>query len=83
MEWFHQVRELNEPITDKILQEKALIFNENLGNQGLTNFRASNGWLQRLKKRQGIRSVALKGEKASADSSAARAYIVKFKKFLE
>jgi len=38
------------------------------------NFRASNGWLRNFKKRYGIRSLNIQGERLSADSEAAKEF---------
>ncbi|XP_033227960.1 jerky protein homolog-like isoform X1 [Belonocnema kinseyi] len=66
MEWFKIARDKGDPMSGPIMQEKARIFNEKLN--GSQTFKASNGWLERFKKRYGIK---LKGEKSSSDSSGA------------
>lgn len=50
--WFLQMKEEGSPISGPILQSKALELNQNL-NEG-EGFTASNGWLDRWKKRYGI-----------------------------
>lgn len=65
--WFTQVREKGSPISGPILQEKAMSLNKEMG--GDQNFAASLGWLDRWKKRHGVRQIGICGEKLSADST--------------
>lgn len=67
--WFTQQREKGMPLTGPLLQEKAKMLAELLGDEG-KSFCASSGWLDRFKKRYGIRQLNLCGEKLSADSDA-------------
>jgi hypothetical protein len=46
-------RSKNIPLTDEILKEKAKHFDD---ETGVTDFKYSNGWLQRFKARHGISS---------------------------
>lgn len=48
---FCAARQKNIPITSPILQEKAL---EVVETMGLDDFKASNGWLEKLKNRYNI-----------------------------
>lgn len=59
--WFQTARAKNIAITGPLLQAKALEIAKNLDN---SNFRASNGWLQRFKQRHNITSRQLCGESA-------------------
>lgn len=63
--WFLKQREKNVPITADILRQKALFFHEKF-NQGMGNFNASYGWLQRFKKRFDFRYLKITGEKLSS-----------------
>ncbi|GBP23273.1 Tigger transposable element-derived protein 6 [Eumeta japonica] len=54
LSWFHQQRQDNFPISGPILKAKAENFIEELG---LTSFKASEGWLQKLKQRLNIKYV--------------------------
>ena len=65
--WFLQKRSIHLPITDEVLIEKAIWFNQQL--MGNSNFKASNGWLNRFKSRHGIRCLKVTGEKLSNDTS--------------
>jgi len=47
MAWFTQSRQNNIPISRPILKEKSKLFATNLG---ITNFQASEGWLEKFKK---------------------------------
>uniref|UniRef100_A0A8C4RRF5 Tigger transposable element-derived protein 4 n=1 Tax=Erpetoichthys calabaricus TaxID=27687 RepID=A0A8C4RRF5_ERPCA len=51
LKWFVQARDRNVPIDGKLLQAKAEEFAKELGH---SEFKASNGWLDKFKKRHGI-----------------------------
>ena len=63
-EWFRKVRGMNIPVSGPILQEKALYFAQELGYE---SFKASNGFLEKFKERQGISGQAVCGEEKSVD----------------
>lgn len=50
--WFLQQQATGNPLTDLLLQEKAM---EICGQHGSTSFTASRGWLRNFKKRYAIR----------------------------
>ena len=52
-EWYQKARLDNIPVTGPMLQEKAKRASEELGDSELT---ASNGWLDRFKKRFNVKS---------------------------
>ena len=58
-EWYQKARSKNIPVTRPMLQEKAKRANEELGD---ATFKASNGWLDRFKKRHNITSKVISGE---------------------
>ena len=58
-EWYQKARSKNIPVTGPMLQEKAKRANEELGD---ATFKASNGWLDRFKKRYNITSKVISGE---------------------
>ena len=60
------MRSINVPINGPLLAEKARSFAEQLGYE---NFKASNGFLDRFKERQGITGQNVCGEEKSVDSS--------------
>ncbi|KAM7428132.1 hypothetical protein ABFA07_020850 [Porites harrisoni] len=58
-EWYQKARSKNIPVTGPMLQGKAKRANEELGD---ATFKASNGWLDRFKKRYNITSKVISGE---------------------
>ena len=58
-EWYQKARTKNIPVTGPMLQEKAKRASEELGD---STFTASNGWLDRFKKRYNITSKVISGE---------------------
>lgn len=74
--WFTQEREKGVPIGGPLIQEKALQLNKKLN--GDPTFTASNGWLDRWKKRHGVRQLTVTGEKLSADCAAADKFVDEF-----
>lgn len=63
--WFTQQRSKGVPISGPILQEKALFISRQFPDAD--RFTASAGWLDRWKKRYGVRQLNVCGEKLSAD----------------
>ncbi|XP_030759600.1 jerky protein homolog-like [Sitophilus oryzae] len=62
--WFLKQREKNLPVTGLMIQEKAkLLHNE---YKESSPFHASSGWLQKYKRRFGIRYLKISGEKLSS-----------------
>lgn len=78
--WFIQERNRHTPITGEILKEKAKIFYERI--MGNDDFKASEGWLEKFKKRFGIRLLSMTGEKLSCDVAAVDPYKEKFKEII-
>lgn len=64
--WFLERQEINEPISDLLLQEKATAINTELG--GPSSFSASKGWIWSFKRRHGIRLLQLRGESVCAST---------------
>ena len=60
---------------------KPLYFNNKL--EGSDDFKASSGWLQKFKKRHGIRQLEIQVESLSRDSVAAANYKISFLKMIE
>ena len=60
-EWFCQARARNIPLTGRLIQEKAVMFSMETGHD---DFTASNGWLDRWKKRFNVKCNVLSGESA-------------------
>ena len=61
-EWFTKARAKNIPVSGRMIQEKALMFAEEMRHLGFT---ASNGWLNRWQKRHNVRLATLSGENAA------------------
>ncbi len=61
LNWFQRARSKNMPITGPMLQEKAMQIANALGRQP-EEFKASNGWLDRFKTRNGIKAKVISGE---------------------
>ena len=60
-DWYLRCRNSNIPISGPMLQEEALLISEKLG---ITEFCASNGWLESFKKQHGICNMSVAGEEA-------------------
>uniref|UniRef100_A0A1B6M632 HTH CENPB-type domain-containing protein n=1 Tax=Graphocephala atropunctata TaxID=36148 RepID=A0A1B6M632_9HEMI len=74
--WFTKCRAKGVPMSGPILQEKAIQFNKEMDND--SEFKASEGWLEKWKKRYGVRKLEITGEKLSANPEDVK----KFKSFL-
>lgn len=79
--WFMQERNRHAPISGELLMEKAKIFYRKIMNKD--DFQASVGWLDKFKKRFGIRILSLTGEKLSCDVEAVAPFVEKFKQTVE
>ena len=66
LKWFSNAREQGAPISGPVLLKKANDFAEMLG---ITNFKASTGWLERFKERNGITFKKVCGESKSVDKT--------------
>lgn len=66
--WFSQMRAKGSPVSGPMLQAKALEFH-NRFKDGEGEFTASSGWLDRWKRRYGVRQLSISGEKLSADQN--------------
>ncbi|XP_033745613.1 tigger transposable element-derived protein 4-like [Pecten maximus] len=60
--WFHNVRDKNIPVNGPILSAKAEDLAKDLG---YSDFKSSNGFIERFKKRRGISSKVSSGESSS------------------
>lgn len=78
--WFLQKRSIGDPVTGPMLKEKALEFNALLN--GPLNFKASNGFLDKFKKRHNIRCIRIHGEKLSADKNASDQFCQDFLRYV-
>nr|XP_016847311.1 PREDICTED: jerky protein homolog-like isoform X1 [Anolis carolinensis] len=80
--WFTQSRDKGVLISGPILQQKALHFRKEF-NEGDPDFTASVGWLDRWKKRYGIRQLSACGEKLSSNYQEMEAFKKRFQDFVE
>ena len=64
--WFLEQRHRNSPINGTILKEKAKHLFGKYEGASARSFNASDGWLQRFRKRFGIRLLKITGEKLSS-----------------
>lgn len=62
--WFNKARNLHIPISGPIIQAKALEVAQNIG---LNEFKASNGWLERFRRRHDITYKTVCGESADVN----------------
>ncbi|KAE8740340.1 hypothetical protein FOCC_FOCC014148 [Frankliniella occidentalis] len=67
--WLLQLRSQGIVVTDALIQEQARELS------GLSTFQASNGWLNRFRKRHGLRQLPFQGERAAADEKRTTEYI--------
>ncbi|XP_050293901.1 jerky protein homolog-like [Anthonomus grandis grandis] len=63
--WFLKTRERNFPVTGLMIQEKAKLLHSQYKESPSVN--ASSGWMQKYKKRFGIRFLTISGEKLSSE----------------
>ncbi|XP_069105883.1 tigger transposable element-derived protein 7-like [Argopecten irradians] len=71
LKWFEQARAKNLPLSGPIIQEKAL---QLVNELGLTEFKASNGWLDSFKERNNIGFFKISGESADVDDDVVNTY---------
>ncbi|XP_054277972.1 jerky protein homolog-like [Macrosteles quadrilineatus] len=79
--WFMQERSRHTPISGDIIMEKAKLFYNKIMKKD--DFRASVGWLDKFKRRFGIRLLTMTGERLSCDVAAAEPFIEKFKEIVD
>jgi len=71
LEWWEFSNRRNMPVNGPILCQKAEVLAQKAGHH---DFRATDGWFSRWKKRNGIVFTVLKGEAAEADVAAANEF---------
>lgn len=79
--WFTQQRSKGVPISGPILQQKAVLMSKEFPET--SQFTASAGWLDRWKKRYGVRQLSVCGEKLSADFCVTDKFIEEFNQFIK
>lgn len=71
--WFLMQRERHATVTSHILREKAIqIYEKHYGD---SKFAASRGWVNKFKKRYGIRHLKVSGEKLSSDPTVVKPFL--------
>jgi DNA-binding Lrp family transcriptional regulator len=66
LKWFKQARSSNVPLDGVLVREKASYLADKMG---ISDFKASNGWVEGFKKRHGIVYRCIRGEAASVDTN--------------
>ncbi len=79
LEYVEKCNDMSFPITGVLLQEVALKYAE---TKNIIEFKASNGWLQKILKRYSIKLKKISGESRSADYIAAVEYVKNISKLL-
>ncbi|KFD66309.1 hypothetical protein M514_21596 [Trichuris suis] len=79
--WFLQNRTAGNPVSGPSLCEKTLFFSARFAND--KHFKASQGWLEKFKKRHGIRCHVVCRGKLSADEGSAESFREELRKFLD
>ena len=79
--WFLQQRRLHVPVSGEMICEKARIFHRQITNSNI-GFNASRGWLDKFKKRHGIRRLKMVGEKLSSNEDAIGPFQQEFQKVI-
>lgn len=74
-EWFNKVRSNNIPVTGSVIQEKVRSL---AASKGISEFKASNGWLWGFQKRSGLTSQFTCGEASKVDETAANYWLTLF-----
>ncbi|CAF1614150.1 unnamed protein product [Rotaria magnacalcarata] len=66
-EWFAIQRSKNIPVSGPLLQERARQIRQQLGGTAASDFKASNGWLEKFRIRHNIQHRIICGESAAVD----------------
>ncbi|GBN97078.1 Tigger transposable element-derived protein 4, partial [Araneus ventricosus] len=66
LKWIHTMRDKNVPISGLFILEKALQFAKALEYD---EFRGSNGWLEKFKRRHGIMAKVISGQSKDVDDN--------------
>ncbi|GBM98851.1 Tigger transposable element-derived protein 6 [Araneus ventricosus] len=73
LKWIHIMRDENVPISARFIIEKGLQFAKAL--EGCDEFRGSNGWLEKFKRRHGIMEKVISGESEDVDDNVSENWI--------
>lgn len=80
LQWFQQCRQENIPISGPFIKEKAKKFAVSFG---IEDFKASDGWLHKFKKRHGIGQQKMSGESAAVDDEICEEWKERLRELLE
>ncbi|XP_029410189.1 tigger transposable element-derived protein 2-like [Nannospalax galili] len=80
IEWIQQRRSKDMPLTSLLVMKQARIYHEELNIESECEY--SEGWLQKFKKRHGIKYLKMCSGKASTDCETAENYIDEFAKII-
>jgi transposase len=79
-EWIRQRRSEHMPIDGMLIMKQARIYHDELKIEGDCEY--SVGWLDKFKKRHGIKYLKICGDRASADHEAAEKFVSEFTKIV-
>ncbi|XP_048194687.1 jerky protein homolog-like [Perognathus longimembris pacificus] len=80
IEWIRQRRSKDMPLSGLLVMKQARIYHEELNIESECAY--SEGWLQKFKKRHGIKYLKMYGEKESVDVETTENYIDEFAKII-
>ena len=77
--WYRLARQRNVPVSGAMLKEEALAVAQELG---CSNFKASNGWLERFKSRNNLKQLTVSGEAGEVRDETVEAWKERLKTLL-
>ena len=73
VQWISASREKNAPLSGPLVMQKAEEMAKKMGKE---TFKATNGWFERFKKREGLKTKKLHGEGQAADIAAQEDWLI-------
>lgn len=73
--WIDEMTSRNVVVTTRIIQQKALEFYSKYCGKDEFDFKASNGWFEKFKKRSSLHNIKFSGEASSADKISADQFL--------
>ncbi|GBM19435.1 Tigger transposable element-derived protein 4 [Araneus ventricosus] len=80
LKWIRRIRDRNYPISGTLMQEKAVEFSKTLG---YPDFKASDGWLDKFKKRHSPTQKSICGESADVPEEVCDCWMQKIPEVLQ